>query len=92
MKSFILNDCNINLNYYKNISHIPILKNFIQFLGAKETNNLNETTHLILTEDFSLSELKEIKKYHLVNIFWIINSFYFLKKMNENDEKYKINI
>ena len=92
MKSFILKDCNINLNYYKNISHIPILKNFIQFLGAKETNNLNETTHLILTEDFSLSELKEIKKYHLVNIFWIINSFYFLKKMNENDEKYKINI
>ena len=90
MKSYVLKNCNINLNYYKIFSHIPILKNFIQVLGAKETNNLNETTHLILTEDYKLSELKELNKYHLVNIYWIINSFYFLEKMDEKDEKYKI--
>ena len=73
----------------------------IKILGASEEPNYKESvvTHFIISPSnikhvqIIFNNLSKQNKHpKIVNLKWIIHSFFNLSKMNELDEAYKINI
>ena len=103
LKKRILMKCNINLNYFTYTKELNFVKDLIKYLGGNDNIEKSTTTHFIVSSKFKRlaqqtngimynNNGKESanKSVYYVNLKWLFHCYFYLEKMDELSDEYKM--
>jgi len=88
----VFEDCKFNLKYLENEWNYCI-SNMIKELGGNIVIDINETTHFIIENKINMNKIVKQKNNQIfVNINYIFQCYFNLKRMNEFENQFQANI
>lgn len=99
LKKRVLYKTKINFSYFIYAKDIEFLKEIVKYLGGDVTSDKTATTHFIVSIENVKLFIKPqnnnysdngINTYYCVNLRWLFHCYFFLNKMDENLEEYKV--